>query len=59
MILTEPGAFTFPAKAPDRTIDYIMIDKAHAKSYSCRKALVFAAPEATDHAALVVDVEAR
>jgi endonuclease/exonuclease/phosphatase family metal-dependent hydrolase len=58
-LLTDPAAFTFPAKSPNRTIDYIMIDKAHAKSYSCKNALVFAAPEATDHAALVVDVEAR
>jgi endonuclease/exonuclease/phosphatase family metal-dependent hydrolase len=58
-LLTDPAEFTFPAKSPNRTIDYIMIDKAHANSYSCKKALVFAAPEATDHAALVVDVEAR
>ena len=59
VLLTDPAIFTFPAKAPNRTIDYIMIDKAHAKSYSCVKSLVFAAPEATDHAALVVDVEPR
>jgi endonuclease/exonuclease/phosphatase family metal-dependent hydrolase len=57
VILTDPGAFTFPAKAPERTIDYIMIDKAHAKTYTCVNAQVFAAPEATDHAALVVDIE--
>lgn len=57
--LTDPKMFTFPAKAPDRTIDYIMIDNAHVKAYTCIKAQVFAAPEATDHAALVVDVEVK
>jgi endonuclease/exonuclease/phosphatase family metal-dependent hydrolase len=56
VVLTDPAAFTFPAKKPDRTIDYIMVDKAHAKSYLKAKTQVIAAPQATDHAAIVIDL---
>jgi endonuclease/exonuclease/phosphatase family metal-dependent hydrolase len=56
VVLTDPAAFTFPAKKPDRTIDYIMVDKAHSKSYLKAKTQVIAAPQATDHAAIVIDL---
>jgi len=54
--LTDARAFTFPAKKPDRTIDYVFVDKAHAPSVRVRGRRVLAVPEATDHCALVVDV---
>jgi endonuclease/exonuclease/phosphatase family metal-dependent hydrolase len=56
-ILTDVTKPTFPAKGPKVTIDYIMVDKAHAENYNNVKAYVDAAPEATDHAALIVELE--
>lgn len=56
VVLSDVTAPTWPAKKPDRTIDYIMVDKAHADAYRGAKALVLASPEATDHVALVVDL---
>jgi endonuclease/exonuclease/phosphatase family metal-dependent hydrolase len=56
-VLSDPSAFTFPAKKPDRTIDYVMVDNAHAKDFSKAKARTFAAPGATDHVALVLDLK--
>ena len=55
--LSDPTIPTFPAKAPDCTIDYVMVDKEHAASVSLEKRQVIAAPQATDHCALLVDVK--
>ena len=58
-VLSDEGAFTWPARRPDRTIDYILVDRAHADAVRLVSRRVIAAPGATDHAALVVDVEIR
>lgn len=56
-VLSDETQFTWSAKKPDRTIDFILMDKAHADSVRVLRREVIAAPEATDHVALVVDVE--
>ena len=55
-ILSDPAVRTWPAKRPDRTIDYIMIDRAHADSAIVDRPSVVAAPEATDHCAIVLAI---
>ena len=55
--ISDPTVFTFPAKGPDRTIDYVFIDRAHAGAFKVLSRKVLAAPEATDHAALLVELE--
>ena len=57
VVLSDETRFTWSAKKPDRTIDFILVDRAHADSVKILRREVIAAPEATDHAALVVDVE--
>ena len=57
-ILTDEAQPTWPAKKPDRTIDFIMLDRAHAASYKTLARGVEAFPDATDHCALWVDVVA-
>lgn len=56
VILSDPSVPTWPAKAPVRTIDYVMVDKAHADAAPSARPRVVAAPQATDHCALVVEV---
>jgi endonuclease/exonuclease/phosphatase family metal-dependent hydrolase len=56
-IISDVSLPTFPAKSPKVTIDYIMVDKAHAQNYKNVKAYVDAVPEATDHAAIIVELE--
>ena len=56
-ILTDTSKPTFPANAPDRCIDYIMVDRRNAADVRVKSREVIAAPEATDHCALVVEVE--
>lgn len=56
-VLSDESAFTWSAKKPNRTIDYILVDKAHADSVRVIDRRTIVAPEATDHVALVVDVE--
>ena len=51
-------AHTWPAKKPDRTIDYVMVDSAHASRFGDAESRVIAEPGATDHAAVVVDLPA-
>ena len=57
-ILTDETRPTWPAKKPDRVIDFIMLDKAHAASYKKLGGGVEAFPDATDHCAIWVDVAA-
>ena len=56
--LSDTSAHTWPAKKPDRTIDYVMVDSAHASRFSDAESRVVAEPGATDHAAVVVDLPA-
>ena len=56
-VLSDETKFTWNAKAPDRTIDYIFVDKAHAEDYRAVSRKVEAHPEATDHCALSVSLE--
>ena len=58
-VLTDVHVPTWPARKPDRTIDYIMVDKAHAGIVVAGAPRTIAAPEATDHVALVVDVSRK
>ena len=58
-ILNDVHVPTWPARKPDRTIDYIMVGKAHAGIVAAGVPRTIAAPEATDHVALVVDVKRK
>ena len=53
-ILSDVTQNTFPADAPRCCIDYIMVDTKHADKVDVTSRKVIAAPEATDHCALVV-----
>lgn len=53
-VLSDETQPTFPADKPTHCIDYIMIDTGHAARLSVADRKVIAAPEATDHCALVV-----
>ena len=53
-ILSDVTQNTFPADAPHCCIDYIMVDTKHADKVDVTSRKVIAAPEATDHCALVV-----
>lgn len=56
-ILSDTSKHTYPAKNPEKTIDYVMVDKSHAKDLKNVRAFVDAAPWATDHAAVIVEFE--
>jgi len=53
-ILSDTTQPTFRADGPTKCIDYIMVDTAHADRVEVTERRVIAAPEATDHCALVV-----
>ena len=53
-VLTDTAQPTFRADNPTKCIDYIMVDTAHADRVEVLSRKVIAAPEATDHCALVV-----
>ena len=53
-ILSDVTQPTFRADKPTRCIDYIMVDTAHADRVEVLSRKVIAAPDATDHCALVV-----
>ena len=53
-ILSDVAESTFPADKPSCCIDYIMVDTKHADKVEVVSRNVIAAPEATDHCALVV-----
>lgn len=54
--LSDRSVPTWSAKSPDRTIDYIMVDRSHAGNFRNAKFRSLADPKATDHVALVVDL---
>ena len=56
-VLSDETLPTWPAKDPKVTIDYIMVDKAHAEKVKVISKQTLPVPDATDHAALVVEVE--
>ena len=58
-ILSDPTQPTFRADGPTKCIDYIMVDTAHADRVEVTERQVVAAPEATDHCALVVRVNVK
>lgn len=58
-ILSDVTQNTFPADAPRCCIDYIMVDTKHANMVEVISRKVIAAPEATDHCALVVKAKFR
>ena len=58
-ILSDVTQNTFPADAPRCCIDYIMVDTKHAERVEVISRKVIAAPEATDHCALVVKAKFR
>ena len=58
-ILSDVSDNTFPADAPRCCIDYIMVDTKHADRIEVISRRVIAAPEATDHCALVVKAKFR
>ena len=53
-ILSDTSKPTFRADNPSRCIDYILVDTAHADRVEVTGRQVVAAPEATDHCALIV-----
>ena len=53
-ILSDVAQNTFPADKPSCCIDYIMVDAKHADRVKVLSRNVIAAPDATDHCALVV-----
>lgn len=48
-ILTPPDAHTFPADAPDTTLDYIALLRESPRRVTCTHAEVFDAPIESDH----------
>lgn len=57
VVLTDESVLTWSVKNPARTIDYILVDKAHAANVRMLDRRIVRAPEATDHVALVIDVK--
>ena len=53
-ILSDTSQPTYRADDPTKCIDFIFVDKAHAKHVTVHDRQVIAAPEATDHCAVVV-----
>lgn len=56
-VLSDERKFTWSAKSPDRTIDFIFVDKAHANLFKVAARDVQAHPEATDHCLVTVRLE--
>lgn len=59
MLISDVSKYTFRADNPDRTIDYIFTDKKHSDRVTVLENEVIAAPEATDHCALVTTIELK
>ena len=53
-VLSDTSKPTFRADNPSRCIDYILVDTAHADRVEVTGRQVVAAPEATDHCALII-----
>ncbi len=58
-ILSDVTQSTYPADKPNCCIDYIMVDTKHADKAELVSRKVIAAPEATDHCALVVKADLK
>ena len=58
-ILSDVTQNTFPADKPNCCIDYIMVDTRHADGVEVVSRKVSAAPEATDHCAIVVKARTK
>lgn len=56
-VLSDSSRPTFRSDKPDRCLDYIMVDSAHADCVKVATRDVIAAPNATDHCAIVVKAE--
>ena len=56
-ILSDTSKPTFRADNPSRCIDYILVDTAHAETVKVQSYETIAAPEATDHCALVLKAD--
>lgn len=56
-VISDENTPTWPSKKPERVIDYIMVSRAHADRVRVVSRRTVAAPHATDHSAVVVDVE--
>ncbi len=59
VVLSDVSQMTFRADKPSRCIDYILVDRRHAETVRVRSTETIAAPEATDHCAVVVELELR
>lgn len=55
-LLSNPKQHTFPASAPDRTIDYIAVAKQNDKDFTCLSAQVVDEPVASDHRPVLVEL---
>lgn len=55
-VLTDPSVPTFPAAAPDRCIDYVAVDRAHADAFRGAVARVVDEPSASDHRPVLLDL---
>ena len=55
-LLSNPKHFTFPASAPDRTIDYIAVAKKSDKGFVCLSSKVVDEPVASDHRPVQVEL---
>ncbi len=58
-ILSDVTKPTYRADSPTQCIDYIMVDNAHTGNVEVVSREVFAAPEATDHCAVVVKAKLK
>ena len=56
VVLTDPSVLTFPADAPDRCIDYVAVDRAHADAFRGAVARVVDEPSASDHRPVLLDL---
>ncbi len=56
VLLSDPRVPTFPADEPDRCIDYVAVDRAHADAVRGAVARVVDEPSASDHRPVLVDV---
>ena len=55
-ILSDTTVKTAPARKPDCTIDYVIVDNAHAKDVTVEEFKVLNEPEASDHRPLAIKI---
>ncbi len=56
-ILSDTTVKTAPANKPDCTIDYVIVDNAHAKGVTVEEFKVLDEPEASDHRPLAIKIK--